>query len=103
MPQPSARSLDELVARRRRDQKSKSGIWRDLAVRRRKTEVDQQIGLVAEIGATHGLPMPLTHALVGMIHELEDGQRAMSWANLDALDALRRATVAEGGGSRPPG
>ena len=84
-----ARSLDALVARRRRDGKSKSGIWRDLAVRRRKTEVDQQIGLVAEIGATHGLPMPLTRALVGMIHELEDGRLAMSWDNLDRLDTLR--------------
>jgi 2-dehydropantoate 2-reductase len=82
-------SLDALVARRRRDRKSKSGVWRDLAVRRRKTEVDQQIGLVAEIGASHGLPMSLTHALVGMIHELEDGERRMSWANLDELDALR--------------
>jgi 2-dehydropantoate 2-reductase len=82
-------SLDALVARRRRDLKSKSGVWRDLAVRHRKTEVDQQIGLVAEIGATHRLPMPLTHALVRMIHELEDGRRMMSWNNLDELDALR--------------
>ena len=90
-----ARSLDALVARRRRDGKSKSGIWRDLAVRRRKTEVDQQIGLVAEIGATHGLPMPLTRALVSMIHDLEDGRLAMSWANLDRLDTLRHAMHAE--------
>jgi len=89
-PDAIKRSLDDLVARRRRDQKSKSGIWRDLAVRHRKTEVDQQIGLVAEIGAGHGLPMPLTHRLVAMIHELEDGRRAMSWANLEELDNLRR-------------
>ena len=85
------RSLDELVERRRRDQKSKSGIWRDLAVRRRKTEVDQQIGLAAEIGAGHGLPMPLTHRLVTMIHDLEGGSRVMAWRNLDELDALRRS------------
>ena len=26
-----------------------------------------------------------------MIHELEEGRRAMSWQNLDELDALRRA------------
>jgi len=85
------RSFDELVARRRRDGKSKSGIWRDLAVRHRKTEVDQQIGLVADIGAGHGLPMPLTRRLVAMIHELEDGRRAMSWDNVDELDGVRRA------------
>ncbi|MGH2344626.1 MAG: ketopantoate reductase family protein, partial [Chloroflexota bacterium] len=47
-------SFDQLVARRRRDLKTKSGVWRDLAVRRRKTEADQQIGLAAEIGAGHG-------------------------------------------------
>lgn len=90
---PSAidRSLDDLVARRLRDQKSKSGIWRDLAVRRRKTEVDQQIGLAAELGAGHGLPMPLTHGLIEMIHDLEDGRRAMSWSNLHELDAVRRS------------
>ena len=82
-------SLDALVERRRRDLKSKSGIWRDLAVRHRTTEVDQQIGMAAERGAAHGLPMPLTRRLVTMIHELEQGSRAMSWENLDELDALR--------------
>ncbi len=44
-------SLDALVARRRRDAKTRSGIWRDLAVRQRPTEVDDQIGLAAQIGA----------------------------------------------------
>jgi 2-dehydropantoate 2-reductase len=82
------RSLDALVARRRRDRKTHSGIWRDLAVRRRPTEVDFQIGLAAEIGGGHGLPMPLTNALVGMIHELESGRRDRSLSNLDELNAL---------------
>jgi 2-dehydropantoate 2-reductase len=88
-------SFDQLVARRRRDLKTKSGIWRDLAVRRRKTEVDQHIVLVAEIGAGHGLPMPLTRALVTMIHDLEDGRRVMSWDNIDELDALRRTAYGD--------
>jgi 2-dehydropantoate 2-reductase len=82
------RSLDALVARRRRDRKTHSGIWRDLAVRRRPTEVDFQIGLAAEIGGGHGLPMPLTNALVGMIHELESGRRDRSLSNLDELNTL---------------
>jgi 2-dehydropantoate 2-reductase len=85
------RSLDALVARRHRDRKTHSGIWRDLAVRRRPTEVDVQIGLAAEIGAGHGLPMPLTRALVSMIHELESGRRTRSLANLDELTALLTA------------
>ena len=90
-----ASSFDQLVARRRRDLKTKSGIWRDLAVRRRKTEIDQQIGLVTEIGAGYSLAMPLTRALVTMIHDLEDGRRVMSWDNVDELDALRRTTYGE--------
>ncbi|GAC1641550.1 MAG: 2-dehydropantoate 2-reductase [Chloroflexota bacterium] len=88
-PDAINRSLDDLVARRRRDLKVKSGIWRDLAVRHRKTEVDQQIGLVAEIGRDHGLAMLLTTRLVDMIHELEDGRRQMSWKNLEELDSVR--------------
>ena len=93
---PSAidRSLDDLVTRRRHDLKAKSGIWRDLAVRHRKTEVDQQIGLVAKVGRGHGLEMPLTTKLVEMIHDLEDGRRQMSWANVEELDALRVRTGA---------
>jgi 2-dehydropantoate 2-reductase len=91
-PDAIDRSLDELVARRRRDLKVKSGIWRDLAVRHRKTEVDQQIGLVAEVGRSHGLPMRLTTRLVEMIHELEDGRRQMSWENVEELDRVRAHT-----------
>jgi 2-dehydropantoate 2-reductase len=87
-------SLDRLVARRRADRKTHSGIWRDLAVRKRRTEVDHQIGAVAEIGRGHGLPMTLTTRVVSMIHEIEDGARERAVANLDELEALRRETAA---------
>jgi 2-dehydropantoate 2-reductase len=83
-------SLDDLVARRKIDKKARSGIWRDLAVRKRRTEVDEQIGAVLRIGRAHGLPMPLTGRLVDMIHELEDGARQRTVANADELEALRR-------------
>ena len=85
------RSLDALVERRRRDKKARSGIWRDLAVRNRPTEVDYQIGLAAEIGAGYGLTMPLTHLLVSMIHELESGGRLRSIDNLELLQARLQA------------
>jgi 2-dehydropantoate 2-reductase len=90
-PEAIEAAFDRLVAWQRGNLKTKSGIWRDLAVRHRKTEVDQQIGLVAEIGRGHGLEMQLTTALVDMIHDLEDGRRQMSWANLEELDRLRNA------------
>ncbi|HET6502681.1 MAG TPA: 2-dehydropantoate 2-reductase [Amycolatopsis sp.] len=94
-------SLDRLVARRRADRKTHSGIWRDLAIRKRRTEVDHQIGAVAEIGRGHGLPMPLTARVVSMIHEIEDGARKRDLANLEELELVRRETAssAEGGPS----
>jgi 2-dehydropantoate 2-reductase len=89
-PEATQRSIDEMVAHNRRSAKSHSGIWRDLAVRKRKTEVDAQIAIVAEIAATHGLTTPLVGALVRLVHEIEDGTRPMERANLDALaDAMR--------------
>jgi 2-dehydropantoate 2-reductase len=87
-------SLDRLVARRRADRKTHSGIWRDLAVRRRKTEVDHQIGAVAEIGGGHGLPMTLTRQVVRMIHEIEDGTRERGLANLGELERSRHTPAA---------
>jgi 2-dehydropantoate 2-reductase len=81
----AARSLDALVAHNRRSAKSHSGVWRDLAVRRRPTEVDAQLGIVVALGAEAGVATPLTARLVALIHEIERGGRLQS---LDALDAL---------------
>ena len=95
-------SIDDLVARRKVDQKARSGIWRDLAVRKRRTEVDDQIGAVLRIGRGHGLSMPLTGRLVTMIHELEDGTRQRTAANVDELELLRRGgSSSSSAGIRP--
>jgi 2-dehydropantoate 2-reductase len=79
------RSLDALVAHNRKSAKTHSGIWRDLAVRKRKTEVDPQIGIVVALGREAGVPTPLTARLVELIHEIEDGKREQSSDTLDAL------------------
>jgi 2-dehydropantoate 2-reductase len=79
------RSLDALVAHNRRSAKSHSGIWRDLAVRKRPTEIDAQLGIVVALGVEAGVPAPITARLVSLVHEIERGARPQS---LDALDAL---------------
>ncbi len=84
----AARSLDDLVTHNRRSAKTHSGIWRDLAVRKRPTEVDAQLGIVATLGRESGVTTPLTDRLVGLIHEIEKGVRPLSLANLDALAAI---------------
>jgi 2-dehydropantoate 2-reductase len=63
--------------------KTHSGVWRDLAVRKRRTEVDQQIGMIDELGAQAAIDTPAIRTLVRLIHDIEDGRRPQS------LDALR--------------
>ena len=75
-------SVDAMVAFNRPSAKTHSGVWRDLAIRKRRTEVDVQIAPVAEIGARHGLECRTTRKLVAMIHEVEEGRRALSDDNL---------------------
>lgn len=88
------RAMAAIAAHYRAHTKTKTGIWRDLAVRRRKTEVDGQLGVLVAKGEALGIAMPLTRRLAGLIRELEDGRRRMDWANLDPLVALA------GGGAR---
>ena len=87
------RSLDALVAHNRRSAKSHSGIWRDLAVRKRPTEVDAQLGIVVRLGTEAGVPTPLTARLVALIHEIERGARPQSLDTLDALAGTASRTV----------
>lgn len=81
-------SLDRLVAFNRASAKSHSGVWRDLAVRKRKTEVDAQIAPIAELGADAGVETPLTRRLVELIHDVEEGRREQSWETLGALSGV---------------
>lgn len=78
-------SLDELIRFNRASAKSHSGVWRDLAVRKRRTEVDAQIAPVAALGAEVGVDTPLTRRLVELVHDVEEGRRGQSWETLDAL------------------
>jgi 2-dehydropantoate 2-reductase len=75
-------SVAAMVAFNSTSAKTHSGVWRDLAIRRRRTEVDVQIAPIAEIGARHGIDCRTTRRLVAMIHEVEQGTRPMVDDNL---------------------
>jgi 2-dehydropantoate 2-reductase len=77
----------------RQHTKTKTGIWRDLAVRRRKTEVGALLGATVTKARTLGVAMPLTERLIAMIEDLELGRRVMSWANIDELVVASRRSV----------
>jgi len=74
-------SLDRLAAFNRRSAKARSGIWRDLVVRKRKTEVDE---------VHKDIQGPVFDRIVAMVHDIEEGRRTCETANLDELAAFVR-------------
>jgi 2-dehydropantoate 2-reductase len=74
-------SLAPLVAFNRRSAKTHSGIYRDLMVRHRPTEVPAHIG---------GLKGPMLRRVVELITEIEQGRRTCERSNLDLLAAYER-------------
>ena len=81
--------LNDFADATRNDIKVRSGPWRDLAVRKRPTEVDHTTGWVVAEGRRRGVAMPLNEALVRQVKELEQGTRERGWHNLDELARLR--------------
>lgn len=79
-------SLDTLVAFNKLSAKTHSGIWRDLAIRKRKTEVIMYQPILAQAESID-LDLPLTRRWIQMIREIENGAREQSLANLDELNA----------------
>jgi len=63
----------------------RTGIWIDLAVRKRRTEADPQLGRLVAEGRKTGLPMALNAAVHQLINELEAGRRGFGWDNLDEV------------------
>lgn len=86
----SKTSISDLAAFNRNSAKSHTGIYRDLAVRKRKTEVDPQIGIIATLGAETGVATPALRKLVALIHDIEDGKKPMSYATFEELIAVCR-------------
>ncbi len=90
-PDVTERSLDAMVAFNRRSAKTHSGVWRDLAVRKRKTEGEAQLGPIPRQAAAVGSSAPLVARILELVREVEDGARPRGRANLDVLEALRRS------------
>ena len=80
-PEDLEGSIDRLVTFNRASAKSHSGIYRDLMVRRRKTEVDDLLGDLAG---------PLTRYVGELITAIERGERTCEVANLELLAAYER-------------
>ena len=103
-PESGARaSVAALAEFNRHTAKTHSGIYRDLAVRKRRTEVDPQIGVIAELGREAGVPTPAIDCLVTLVHDIEDERRPLSLETFEVLrnTCARAAAMALDGALAP--
>lgn len=77
--------FDRWVAEGKTAIKRHMGIHRDLKVRKRRTEVDDQIGAVVERGRAAGVATPINALLVELVHQIERGERAHDWSAIREL------------------
>lgn len=85
-PESASRaSIAALAEFNRHGAKTHSGVWRDLAVRKRRTEVDAQIGVMVGLAKESGVPAPTIARLVDLIHDVEEGRRPQSKETFMAL------------------
>lgn len=88
-PETASRaSIAALAEFNRHTAKTHSGIYRDLAVRRRITEVDPQIGIIAALGRESGVPTPAINALVALVHDVEAARQPIAWETFSQLLAV---------------
>lgn len=87
-------TLTDLAEAMRGSEKQHMGIWRDLRIKRRKTEVDMQTRVIVETGREVGVATPVNAAILDIIHEIEDGARDMAWENFREI--ARRAGLGAG-------
>lgn len=78
------KATDRLVSWLRTQPKDRSGIWRDLAVRRRPTEVPTHYEAMLREADRLAVPTPMVRELLRQIRHLEDGD-AMSTERISNL------------------
>lgn len=89
-------ATDRLVAWLSGQTKNRSGIWRDIVVRRRPTEVPHHYRPVLALAERHGVPVPVLRAVLDRLAQVESGRTAMSERLLGELGEL--AVAAHTGG-----
>ena len=81
-------TIARMVTYNRGSAKTHSGIWRDLAVRKRQTDVAAQLAPVRAAARRHGVPTPLADRLVELIGGIEQGKLQQGGALADDLGSL---------------
>jgi 2-dehydropantoate 2-reductase len=85
-----ADSLARLVEVSRDSPKTHSGYWRDLAIRKRPTELPAQFTPMVAIADKHGIPVPLTKHFLALIRDVEADRKEIGTPLIEELKALAR-------------
>jgi 2-dehydropantoate 2-reductase len=85
-PAERTAGIERLVRWLRTQSKTRSGVWRDIAVRKRPSEAPARYAEVVKMGRDAGVATPHLEALIRTLHDLEAGRRTMSEENLRALE-----------------
>lgn len=81
-------ATDRLVAWLSTQAKDRSGIWRDIALHHRPTEIPTHYAPVLALADNHAIPVPLLRALLGQLAEVETDPTSMAESRLAHLDTL---------------
>lgn len=87
------KSYLDIAKRLRGYTKTRTGIWRDLAIRKRKTEVPDQLLPVISLGEEKGFEMILVKKILLMITEIEQEEREISLDNINELIESSKETA----------
>lgn len=105
-PESAARASIAILSQRRRNSARAFRFWRDLAVRKRRTEIDPLMGTVVALARESGVQTWAIETLIGLVHDVEQGRRELSWDTfrvlLDACKRMRGAPVAQEHEERRP-
>lgn len=80
--------FDAVVAWLKTQPKTRSGVWRDIAVRRRATEVPSHFLPVLEAAERHGIAVPALRLLLREIGRIERGEIGHDEAHIAAFAAI---------------
>jgi 2-dehydropantoate 2-reductase len=87
-PERVAAAWQAQIAYWNRHSQRRTGVWRDLAIHKRKTEVDELIGAVASHANVKHIEIPRVRRIIDLVHEVETGRRELSHHNLEDLKAI---------------
>src|SRR5262249_28390312 len=86
-PRAVDESFDAMIAFNRRSAKTRTGVWRDIAIHHRQTECDAQFAPILSLARRHGVDVPHLALLAALMHGVETGGRPQAWDPLAQLDA----------------